>query len=77
MTISSGYTVDVYCECEACQGIGSTMLYTNPEMASAAGETYAECAAELRYHGWYLSRDRQHALAPGHKRPKVWPGGEL
>jgi hypothetical protein len=48
------------------------MLYTDPEMASAAGETYAECAAELRFHGWYLSRDRRHALAPGHTKPKKW-----
>lgn len=72
MPISSGYSIDAYCECDKCRGAGSTMLYTNPEMASAAGENYADCARELRNRGWYLSRDRRHALAPGHKKPEKW-----
>lgn len=74
MTISSGYTIDVYCECDKCRGIGSTMLYTRPEMSEATGETYAQCAAVLRSEGWYLSRDKRHAIAPGHKKPKRWEG---
>lgn len=50
------------------------MLYTRPEMSEATGETYAQCAAVLRSEGWYLSRDKRHAIAPGHKKPKRWEG---
>lgn len=71
MPISRGYSLDAYCDCEQCtKQEDEAGNYIRAEMASAAGETYAECAAELRYHGWYLSRDKSIACAPGHKIPK-------
>lgn len=73
MPIASGYSIDAYCECEQCvTSIDPVGRWCRQEMASAAGETYAECARELRHYGWYLSRDRRHALAPGHVKPKQW-----
>lgn len=73
MTISSGYAIDAYCECDMCRtNVDLVGRYVRQEMASSAGETYAECARELRHLGWYLSRDRRHALAPGHKKPEKW-----
>ncbi|WOR42011.1 hypothetical protein R4T16_12215 [Citrobacter freundii] len=73
MTISNGYSVDAYCDCEQClTNIDPVGRWCRGEMISAAGETYAECAAEIKYHGWQLSRNRTAALAPGHKKPKGW-----
>lgn len=73
MSISNGYTIDAYCECDMCRtNLDKVGRYVRQEMISAAGETYAECATEIRYRGWYLSRDRRHALAPGHIKPKKW-----
>lgn len=73
MPIHNGYSIDAYCDCEQCRS-NTTIAgnYVKEEMISAAGESYAECAAEIRYHGWYLSRDRQRTLAPGHIKPKNW-----
>lgn len=73
MTIINGYAVDAYCDCKQCQTETlPTGKYCRAEMISAAGETYAECAAEIKHHGWQLSRNRTAALAPGHKKPKGW-----
>lgn len=73
MSVSNGYSVDAYCECDQCvTNIDPVGRWCRGEQVSAAGETYAECAAKLRYHGWYLSRDRRHAIAPGHIKPKKW-----
>jgi len=73
MAIFSGYSMDAYCDCDDCRtNTNAQGKYVKEEMISAAGESYAECAAEIRYHGWYLSRDRRHALAPGHIKPRQW-----
>lgn len=73
MTITSGYSIDAYCDCEQCvTNIDPVGRWCRQEMTSAAGETYAECAALIRSYGWKLSRNKMHALAPGHKKPKLW-----
>lgn len=70
MAIFNGYSVDAYCDCDNCR-LEETPdgKYCKQEMISAAGESYAECAAEIRHYGWWLSRDKKHAIAPGHKKP--------
>lgn len=68
--ISSGYTMDLYCECSECKSCSWSMQEYHPRCGykQYIGETWAECARQARAAGWYIGRDRQTCYAPGHKR---------
>jgi len=65
VSVSSGYTVDLYCDCLDCDG----RVYEGGKgYGEYTGETWAECAKKARADGWFISRDRVVCIAPGHKK---------
>ena len=64
--VVSGYTLELYCDCYACEN--ATPVFGTNKPWTYAGETYTECAKEARKEGWYISRDKQKCIAPGHDR---------
>lgn len=70
--ISSGYVVDLYCDCADCAADSHSMQEYHPKcgFAQYSGETWAECKRGAKQDGWYISNDRQTCFAPGHKRKK-------
>lgn len=61
--ITSGYTLEVICDCAKCNGADN---YHVIERAEYMGQTYSECAAQARQDGWTLSRCKRYCSAPNH-----------
>lgn len=64
--ISSGYSVHLYCSCEACRtGVGNWRKY-NGGFAEYAEPTKALTLAAARAHGWRIEFKSGRCWAPGH-----------
>lgn len=63
--ITSGYTMELICDCAKCK---STNNYHNIVRGEFAGESYTECAKQARKDGWVLSRDKAYCSAPNHSK---------
>lgn len=70
--IAASYTLHLYCDCERCKTDPfAYMEYRRDRgFAEYTGQTWSECAGYARKEGWYISKDRQRAYAPGHKTDK-------
>lgn len=68
--VTSGYTLDLYCDCSECKACSWSMQSYHPKCGhmTYTGETWGECASEARKDGWQIGRDRITCYAPGHKR---------
>lgn len=65
--ISSGYSIDLYCDCNDCVTYREGAIFSCPDPVQFAGETYRECATQARNAGWTISKDRTTCYAPNHK----------
>jgi len=65
MSISSGYTIDLYCDCLDCDG---RVHVGGKGYGEYVGETWGDCAKQARSAGWFISSDRSVCIAPGHKK---------
>lgn len=66
MGVSSGYTLDLYCDCSDCDG---KVNVGGRGYGEYTGETWSECSQKARKDGWFISRDRVICIAPKHKKP--------
>lgn len=66
MGVSSGYTLDLYCDCCDCDG---KVNVGGRGYGEYTGETWSECSQKARKDGWFISRDRVICIAPKHKKP--------
>lgn len=68
MSIASGYSVDLYCDCEDCLASHTHREYQGGR-GEYVGENWTECKQQAIGDGWSISQDRSVCYAPGHKRP--------
>lgn len=60
--ITSGYTLDLQCDCAKCKQ--DDFYYQSK--AEYVGETFGECAKQARQDGWTISRCKRYCSAPSH-----------
>lgn len=65
--IVSGYSIAVYCDCKKCSTESNDDgSYFMPHYTDAAGESFSDCARQLKYAGWVLHKKDGKCYAPGH-----------
>lgn len=65
--VVSGYSIDLYCDCDDCEDGRKKMLYSSCEPTQFGGDTYRDCARQARNSGWKISKDRMTCYAPNHR----------
>lgn len=69
MAVVSGYSVELYCDCESCQEYRSKpyAYSTTVGYSEFGGETFKECIGYAKQAGWKFKNSNTECFAPGHK----------
>lgn len=65
MSIISGYTLNLYCDCEKCSNIAYGKA--EDEFVSDAKNAKQHCFKQARIKGWSFNKEKTKCFAPGHK----------
>lgn len=68
MTIASGYTLALYCDCKECQEKPWTKRQA--EYISDSAHCKTKCFKDAKRDGWRITKDGK-CYAPKHKQPKT------